>query len=276
MLIRVVGALVVALLVTACGDDDESVSSGGDGGGETVEGVFIATEVEEEGQPRALVEGTTIRLRLEAGGLSASAGCNTIGGDYTVDDGVLRVSATSMTEMGCDPPRHGQDEWLAGFLSAEPTIERTDDGVVLQTEAVTVTLVDESVVDPDRELTGTTWVVDGYIDGAGPDGSTSSAPGDTARIVLEDNGFVTGHDGCNGFGYGGEANAEPISGLRYEVAGDQITFSGSAVTTDMACPGIDTERLWAVLSGTVTWSIDGSRLTLVADDGRGVTFHAQP
>jgi heat shock protein HslJ len=275
MLIRVLGAVVVSFLFAACGDDDESVSSGGDGDGTSIEGEFVATEVAEGGQPKALVEGTSIRLRLEDGALTASAGCNSIGGDYTVADGVLRVSATSMTEMGCDPPRHAQDEWLAGVLSAEPTVERTDRSLVLETATVTITFVDESVANPDRELTGTSWVVDGYVDGAGPDGVTSSAPGDTALFVFDANGFVTGNDGCNGFGFGGETGAAATDGLRYEIDGNRITFTGSAVTTDMACPGVDTDRFWAVLMDTVTWTIDGARLTLVADDDRGVTYRAK-
>lgn len=292
-LIRVSVVVLVAVLLAACGDDDASVSSGDPGGGSTnsppdddpgdgttsggdgIDGAFIATAVEEGGQPRALEDGTTIRLRVEDGALTASAGCNTIGGDATVDDGVLRVGAVSTTEMGCDPPRHAQDEWLAGFLSAEPTVERTDTGFVLRTDDVTITFVDESVADPDRPLVGTTWLVDGYTSGSGLDGAVSSPGPNEASVVFGDEGFVTGTDGCNGFGYGGEAGVEPTDGIHYEVTGDRISFSGSAVSTMMGCPDHDPARFYGILQGTVTWAIDGPRLTLTADDGTGVMYRAK-
>ena len=273
-LLRAASALVVAALVlAACGDDDDVVSSGGSSS--SIDGDYLAIEVTEGGQAKALVEGTTISLRLHDGALTANAGCNTIGGDYTVDGDVLRARALSTTEMGCDPPRHAQDEWLAALLSSGPTVEPGDQGFVLRTDSVTLTFVDREVADPDRELVGTTWVVDGYLDGAGPDGTASSAMGDQALVRFEENGFMTGHDGCNGFGYAGQMGADPTDGLRYEVDGDRITFSGSAAHTEMACPDVDTDRIWAVLSGTVTWTVDGPGLTLVAADDRGVTFRAQ-
>ena len=111
--------LCVVMVLGACGDD-EAVPDGTDGVGGVVDGDYIATAVTEGGEPRALIEGTTIRLRLDDGSLSARAGCNTIGGEFRIEDEVLRVDAVSMTEMGCGQALHDQDEWLAGFLSASP------------------------------------------------------------------------------------------------------------------------------------------------------------
>ena len=264
--------LPVATLIalTGCGSDE--LASGRDGE-VVVEGEYVATEVLENGQPKELVDGTTIRLVFSAVGLTASAGCNTIGGDYTVDDGVLQMAATSMTEMGCGPQRHAQDEWLVEVLSSRPMLEPFDAGFVLRSETVVMRFTSEDLVDPDVMLLGTTWVVDGYVEGSGPDGSTSSAPDDTARVVFDPNGFVTGHDGCNGFGFGG-TGGPPTDGLRYEVTGSQITFSGSPVSTQIACPGIDTYRFWTALDGTIKWDIDGSRLTLINGQDRGITLRA--
>lgn len=272
--LRVIAVLGVALLVVGCSDDDQAVSAGGEGDA-AIEGEFVATGVQEAGDAKQLVEGTTIRLRLEDGTLTASAGCNSIAGDASIDDAVLRVTAVSTTEMGCDAPRHSQDEWLAGVLSSEPTVERTDDGFVLRADDVVITFVDESIVEPDVPLVGTTWIADGFIEGGGPDGAVSSAPGDPASVVFADNGFVTGDDGCNGFGYGGEAGADPTDGIRYEVTNDHISFSGSAVSTLIGCPDHDPARFYAILSGSVTWTIDGDNLTLLAPDGSGVMYRAQ-
>jgi heat shock protein HslJ len=276
-MVLVAAALAVAMAAAACGDDGGSTSSTGDGGqqGGSIEGEWVATGATEGGATRALVPGTTIRLRLEDGALTASAGCNTIGAAYTIDRDVLRVDATSTTDMGCDPPRHDQDAWLAGVLTSGPRLTRSDDGLLLRGREVEIAFVDREVAEPDRALVGTTWVVDGYVDGSGPDATASSAAGDAARVVFGANGFVVGDDGCNHFGYGGPAGEEP-DGLRYEVHGDRIAFTGAAGSTLMLCPSVDTDRFWAVLSGTVTWTIDASHLTLVAADGRGVTYRAEP
>lgn len=289
---RALTALLLLLLVptfAACGDDDEPVNSGdgsssstdsgsGEGGGDgepsAYDGEYVGTEVIEDGQPRALVEGTTIRLRLDAGTLTASAGCNTIGGSYTVEDDVLVVRATSMTEMGCGPALHAQDEWLAGVLSSSPDLEATQLGFLLETDTITITFTHRDVVESDRELVGTRWLVDGYVDGTGPDGTSSSAPSNGALVVFDESGFVLGHDGCNELGYGGPEGG-PTDGLRYEVDDDRITFTGAAASTLIGCPDVDTDRFWAVLTGTVTFEVDADRLTLTADDGRGVTFRAE-
>lgn len=278
---RILGGIVTVLLLASCGDDEtlstepDGLPSDGSSGASAYDGEYVGTEVTEDGQPKVLVEGTELRLRLEDGALTASAGCNSIGGDYTIDDDVLRVGATSMTEMGCDPPRHAQDEWLVEVLSSSPALAATDTGFVLETSATSITFVDRSVAEPDVELVGTTWLVDGYIDGAGPDGATSSAPDNRATVKFDENGFVVGNDGCNGFGYSGPDGGAPTDGLRYEVDGDRIRLTGGASHTSMACPDVDTGHFWAVLSGTITWEIDASRLTLANDDGQGLTLVAE-
>ncbi len=130
---------------------------------------------------------------------------------------------------------------------------------------------------PDVELVGTTWEVTGFISGAGPDAGVSSASGLDARVVLGEDGTVSGSDGCNEFGFA-EAptpdDREETVALRYTVDGDEITFDGDPVSTLRGCENIDVEPFWAVLDGTVTWEIESDRLTLTADDGRGVTFRA--
>lgn len=284
---RILGRLlfVLLLVVAACGDDETPVDTGsggtGDGGGDddldSIEGEYLATEVTEDGARRELVPDTQIRLTLQDGTLGVNAGCNSIGGEYALVDGVLEAGAMSMTEMGCDEPRMAQDQWIAEFLSSSPTLTAVEEGFTLATDTTSITFVDASVVEPDVELVGTTWVVDTFIDGAGPDGAASSVPWDTPpTIVFEDNGFVTGTDGCNSFGYGGEQGQEPSEGLAYEVDGGTIRFSGSAVTTDMACPGVDTTLFWRVVEGDVTWEIDASRLTLTHPDGFGISATAEP
>lgn len=131
----------------------------------------------------------------------------------------------------------------------------------------------------DQPLTGTDWTVIGFVDGDSND--LVAAPGDTPGAVrFEENGFVSGHDGCNGFGYVVDETATDAEraelGLVYEVEAARITFTGSSLSTLRGCLGTNHERysqaVRAVLRGTVTYEIDGRQLTLRANDGRGVIY----
>jgi heat shock protein HslJ len=252
--VLVVTIVVGGATLASCGSGDEPVTSGD--GARSLAGDYLATDITEDGDPRPLVDGTQISLRLEDGQLSARAGCNHIGGSYVVEDGVLRVEALSMTEMGCDEQRSAQDAFVAEFVSAAPIVEVADDGFVLRSDAASITFVDRSVVEPDVDLAGTTWVVDTFVDGAGPDGTSSARDGPMGTFTFGTSGVVEGSDGCNDF-----------SGLGYEVAGDTITFDpvSEVTSTAIGCPQMDTDPFWAVFSaGAAEFSIDGDRLTLTA------------
>ena len=267
-------ALIVVATVSACGDDDASVGTGG--GAAALASEYLSVEVTEAGTPRPLVDGTVISLRFDDGRVGASLGCNHLGGPYELDGDRLLVEDLSTTEMGCDPERHAQDEWFAGILQSEPTVVVDGDAMTLTAGETVVRFVDREVAEPDRELVGTTWEVDGFADGQDPDDAAMSMAVEQPGIVrLEGNGFVTGSDGCNGFGFS-TIEGEGTDGVRYEVDGARITFTGDAPSTLMACPDLDeyVDRFWATLTGTVDWSIDADRLTLVGEDGRVVTFRA--
>ncbi|MCO8125716.1 META domain-containing protein [Acidimicrobiia bacterium EGI L10123] len=267
-------ALIVVATVSACGDDDASVGTGG--GTADLAAEYLSIEVTEAGAPRPLVEGTVISLRFDDGRVGASLGCNQLGGPYELDGDRLLVEDLSMTEMGCDPERHAQDEWFAGVLQAEPTVVVEGDTMALTAGETVVRFVDREVAEPDRELVGTTWEVDGFADGQDPDDAAMSMAVDQPGIVrFEEGGFVTGSDGCNGFGFS-TIEGEGTDGLRYEVDGEEVVFTGAVVSELQACPELEeyTDRFWAVLTGTATWSVDADQLTLVGEDGRVVTFRA--
>ncbi len=285
---RLLATLAIGFVVlAACGSDDEPVTAGDDPTGDDPAGdvstfdiedpgEYRATEITEDGAPRPLVEGTTLTVRFENGEVSASAGCNHLGSMYEIGDGVLRIEGMAGTEMGCDPERHDQDAWIADLLSSGPTVEPTDDGFVLSTETTTVRFVDREIAEPDADLVGTTWIVNGFLDGE--TAMSSAPPREEGFLRFEENGFVTGHDGCNRFGFAeGAAPDEAGSdlGLRYEVDGDRITLEGDTVQTLIDCDDEYVERFRAVLTGPVAYEIEASSLTLLVDDGRGVTLTAE-
>jgi len=122
-------------------------------------------------------------------------------------------------------------------------------------------------------LIGVTWVAAGFLDGGSVE--PPSGPG---HVRFEPNGFVTGTDGCNGFGFAAsdEQDDNSTHALRYEVIGNDINFTGSPVSTLIGCSDTEYEtRIRHVLRGSVTYEIDGSVLTLTAADGRGVKFTRQ-
>lgn len=271
--LRLLALFVTAAVLAACGDDDESVDTGDAAAGLAAE--YTSVEVTEAGAPRPLVAGTAISLRFDEGRVGASLGCNQLGGPYELDGDRLLVEDLSMTEMGCDPERHAQDEWFAGVLQSEPTVVVDGDTMTLTSGETVIRFVDREVAEPDRELVGTTWEVDGFADGQDPDDAAMSVAVDRpATVRFEEDGFVMGHDGCNDFGTGEVDGTQ--DGLRYELDGDQLVLSGAPVRTQVACPDVaeHVDRFWAALTGTATWSVDADRLTLVGEDGRVVTFRA--
>jgi heat shock protein HslJ len=125
-----------------------------------------------------------------------------------------------------------------------------------------------------EELVGVLWEATGFLDAA-----SIEAPLEPGSIQFTPNGFVSGSDGCNGFGYvESDGEPSPSDGLLYEIEGDEITFSGDRLSTAIGCA--DTryvERIEQVLAGTVTYALEGETLTLTASNGSsGVVFIARP
>lgn len=148
-------AIALALVVTAgaCAGTPPGVGGGGggggaeggsDGGGSLAGRTFVSESVTDDGQPRPLVEGTQIRLTVQAdgAGISAHAGCNIIGGQLALTPHRLVIDDLTSTEMACPPDRGEQDEWLAGFLDADPAyaLQGPRLRLVVGTTVVTLTL----------------------------------------------------------------------------------------------------------------------------------------
>ena len=217
--------------------------------------------VTDKGKSKVLVPGTKIRLTFSDGTLGASAGCNSMSGDYKVVDGKLVVGPMATTEIGCPTNLADQDEWLAAFLGAKPALALDGNNLVLTTDDTEITLLDREQAEPDQPLTMITWGLTTLIDGE----SASSIPtGVSATLLFADDGTFTFSDGCNS------------GGGKYALDGDNITFS-EVVTTDMACGG-DADSVQSAIAEVfgaddVTYAIDHSTLTLTAGD-HGLMYDA--
>jgi len=266
--VRMAAILLTALLAGACAQPGDAGSPGPGAGAALADRTFLSTAVTENGAARALVAGTRIRLTVQPGGaVSFNAGCNHVSGKASFDGGKLVVGELATTEMGCDPARHDQDDWLAAFVGAGPSW--TLDGGVLKLRAgkTEITMQDEKTAAPDRPLTGTRWTVDtvvtGDVVGSVP-GAVGSVPGGAEAYLVLADGKVTGSTGCN-----------QLAGA-VEVRGGKIVFSGLH-TTKKACAD-EANRLeravLATLHGDVTWKITSDRLDLTGPGGNGLSLRA--
>ena len=215
---------------------------------------WLSTAVTEDGADRPLVHGTRIRVSFTDGELAASAGCNTMGGAYRVEEGLLVVEGGAITEMGCDEQRHAQDDWLFGLLGSQPAIAQEGDKLTLTSEETVIALQDREVADPDLPLTGTTWTVDTILAGD----AASSVPGDlVATLVFQQNGAVVIATGCS-----------PGDGT-YEVVDGSIRIRDiETIETDCedAARQLESAVLPMLGADEIDYVIDAGSLTLVAGD----------
>lgn len=269
----------VLLLAAACGDDgegaggsdrstttsgpeDDGTEPAGDGtdlDSAALDGrTFTSTAV----TGRDVVAGSTITLTFTDGDLSVNAGCNTIGGAYTLEGG--RLSFTDQprsTMMGCDEPLMDQDTWLTGWLVEGVALTATDGGLTLDGDGIRVTFV-EQAAEP-APLAGTNWVLDTLLSGE----TASSVPTgvDAPTLLLTGEGGVEVTTGCNSGG--GEVTETPTTLTFGPLRLTMMACEGDAATVEAAVTG--------VLQGEVAYVIDGDRLELTRGD-QGLVYRAAP
>ena len=255
-------ATLTVMLVTACGvgasssPPVEQPASGALAGH-----TFLSTAI----QGRDLVPDTRVSITFNPDGtLGAGAGCNSMGGTWSLVGTTLLVKIGQMTEMGCPDDRFAQDDWLVDWLAGGLTATLARDELELTGSGVTMTLLDREVADPDRPLEGTTWVLDGISLGSGADGVVSSVPSGVHATIRLEAGQLAVDTGCNT----GTATAT--------VDGGALTV-GPLALTKRACEADATEverRVTQILHGTLSVTLDAATLLLAAPDG-GLVFRAE-
>jgi heat shock protein HslJ len=207
--------------------------------------------VTENGIDVPLVPGSQLTLTFEAARFGAHAGCNSIGGDYAIENGTLVTSNMAWTEMYCGNGLDEQEQRFIALLGSHPLILVAGDELTLTSGTMTARFRDTST-GPGTPLVGTTWVVSGVITIAG----VTEAPA-YASLVFGADGRVALNAGCN------------RGGASYRVDANQITF-GPLALTKMACPGPRAEMEQAVVAtlgvGTLGYDIAGDVLTISIPD----------
>jgi heat shock protein HslJ len=213
---------------------------------------FLSVGITENGAPKALVAGTRIRLEFGDGSFNAHAGCNSMGGEYRLDGGVLIVTDVFTTEMACQPPLMAQDQWLIEVLGSKPSVTLAGDQLAISGGGVLIQLMDRRVVDPDRAITGPTWTVDSIFSG---DAVSSVPQGAVATLVFHEDGTLDVETSCN-TGQG-----------RWKAVGQGIEVTGLGLTK-RGCIGPNGDLEAAVVAtlgaGTIAAAIEADQLILRA------------
>lgn len=244
MTIRIAAALVAVLAVGGC---ELLMPSAGES---ELDGEWTLVGGIHHGDPVPLPDEAPITMTVSGSEIGGRAACNTYGGEITLDGDRITIGAMSMTEMGCDPAIM---EAESAYVAALADVERwSRAGETLTLSGETVELTYELVPPtPDAALVGTTWRLDGLVDGD----AVSSTMGDPAILELRDDGALSGTTGCRTFDG------------RYEL-GDGTVRVTELINDDRACPDLVTqdEHVLAVIGDGFGYVIAGNQLTL--SDGR--------
>lgn len=252
-------ATLAVLIVTACGVGASSTPpppTAGPAAAPLAGRTFLSTAV----QGRDLVPDTRVRIVFNPDGtIGASAGCNAMGGTWSLGGTTLLVKIGQMTEMGCPDDRFAQDDWLIAWLAGGLTATIQGDELVLEGAGVTMTLLDREAADPDQPLEGTTWVLDGIEAG----GAVSSVPSGIRARIRIDAGQLAVDTGCN------------TGSASVTVDGGTLAV-GPLAMTKRACQqdASDVERSMSqILQGPLDVVVEGATLRLTGPTG-GLMFRA--
>ncbi|MEH1128807.1 META domain-containing protein [Micromonospora sp. CPCC 206061] len=225
---------------------------------------FRSVSVTENGQPRALVPGTRIRIAFPDGKVDAGAGCGQISGAATMNGAQLVVSGVNLLRNSCtDDAGFAQDIWLAAFLDRDPTVKLRGHRLVLTDGRIRLTLTDSPDVAQDPPLIGTYWVLEAVVvNGV----TTAPLPFPQPYLVFNANGTLVAFAGCNW-----------VSGSA--VFHDGGAVLGEAGITKRGCP-IDNPLLEtrvhnALDAGEVTLQIEAGRLTVDRAGGPALLLRSE-
>jgi heat shock protein HslJ len=249
---------VLSLIAVACGDD---------GSGEPVTSAN-STSSELPGKSYNLVgvtglevpDGSALNMTFLATDLTISGGCNTMTGGWSVDANRLVTTELAQTQMACDAALMTFDDQIAQFVGAEPVITVTSDQMTLVKDEITLNFRESVGVD-DVALEGTLWTVTGTLEGD----ATASLDTEPATITF-DAGTAAVFAGCN------------TGSVTYTLADTTIEF-GELVLTRMACaePATKLEAtVTSVLTGSRTYDIEGTKLTIATPEGTGLALTSAP
>lgn len=225
---------------------------------------FRSVSVTENGQPRALVPGTRIRIDFPDGKVNAGAGCGQINGAAAMNGSQLVVSGVNLFRNGCtNDAAYAQDAWLAAFLDRDPSVRLHGHKLVLTAGTTRFTLTDSPAVATDPPLIGTYWVIEALVDNGV---TTTPRPFPQPYLVFQADGTVVAFAGCNWI----------TSSAIHHDGGATL---GEAGTTKRSCaienPLFESRVFAALDTGEVTLQIEAGRLTVDRAGGPALLLRSE-
>ncbi len=218
------------------------------------------------GQPPAA--GSTITLAFADGRLSGFAGCNSYGGEYTIEADQLRPDMLAQTLMAClEPGLMAQEQAYMQALTGGGRLNLSGDRLELRDEAGGATLVfvpqAEWLAQDVAALGGATWqLID--MDGTAP------RTGSTITVVFESPvpaGRLRGNAGCRTYQGQYAASATGISVLSIEMLGE-VCASEELLAQE--------GHFTTLLGWLGRYRIDGDQLELYTQRGEVLRFAKMP
>ncbi len=260
-------AALAAIIAASCGSDPVTVTDGTEPGGSnpagtsSVDGSWILTDGTVDDTTIAILDDYAVTMVIDGGEVGGRAACNSYGGFVTIDGESFAVEALSWTEMGCEPePMELEGQFLQGIGLVDTAVV-SGDTATLSGEGVRFTFALEPPV-PTADLIGPVWVLNTIIQGDTASSTHSSA--EPATLQLDADGSFVGSTGCR-----------RISG-DYVVTGASLQFPSWGA--DGTCPtDIESQdnSVVSVIESSVTVTIDGTRLTLTAPGGEGLSYRLE-
>jgi heat shock protein HslJ len=211
-----------------------------------------------EGVPGA-VPPSGATLVVDEAGFSGRSFCNSYSSTYRLDDGALSVDGLGGTEMGCEPDVMAAERAYLAALGSASAVTIQEGDLLITGNGGLLRFTPVAPV-PDRPIEGTRWVLESLIEGE----TAASTLGEPATLLLDPDRRASASTGCR------------------SVTGTWLVEDGALVVDDVladgaACPA-DVERqdahVTAVLDAGPRVEILEDRLTLTADDGRGLVYRA--
>jgi heat shock protein HslJ len=274
---------VLALFAASCGSTESTDVGSGDGSGSgdnsgsgddsgsegtNLDGEWVMTAGSVDGSELPSIPGYDVTLTFDGESLGGVAACNGYGGSFSIDGDSLTITDLFSTEMACidDGVMDLEAAFLSG-LSRADTIAHAEGELLITGDSVSLTFV-AAEVPVSLDLVGTEWVLDSIISGDAVSSTVAGAP--EAFVVFADDGSFSFETGCRTVDGGdytiGEAGLELSFG--YEQEGCDAEGPAGAAEQDEAILAVFEQQV-------VTYTIDVDRLTVMADNGEGVSFVAR-
>jgi heat shock protein HslJ len=206
---------------------------------------------------------TTVSLRMEDGDAGGSGGCNSYFTSYELDGQALRFGQIGSTTMACLQPVMAIEQ--AYFRNLARVVAYQSGGRQLAFLDEAGGLVLEFELAPEATVVGS-WVAQGINNGTG--GVESNAYTSLVSAEFDEDGRLSGSDGCNRYT------------TTYEVEGDSISIAPEIATTLMACeePALASlsQQYFAALTAATTWAIDASGSLELRDDAGALQVNYLP